>query len=219
MSVNLDSATQLKNAHDALLRLQDILIRSSNGDLGPEINREYKLVRSLLMRDGSYNYAIPEFIRRHRDIGSLWSKVKAFSPEAEDRVTILKGHFVQALRHVRSAAALLAPAAAGRRRLPVMRACEFATTLRIYTHSTADADTAMTHPTRWRQDCSSHYYLRRSCVQLLKIIVFGIVNSFATTASTRPCSCRSTVHWSVLRLWAQRLLIRPRPRSRPAHPR
>jgi hypothetical protein len=82
----LDRAgTHFANDLDALLRLQSILLEAVEGARGPELDHEYSEVRRMLLADSTYEDVVPTFVRRHRDLGSLWPAMKSFSPQWEPR--------------------------------------------------------------------------------------------------------------------------------------
>lgn len=70
---------------EVVLRLQAILLQAAEGQRGPGLDREYRDLRRALLADPSYEMVIPKFVRRHRDLESLWPTFKSFSPKWEPR--------------------------------------------------------------------------------------------------------------------------------------
>lgn len=89
--------TQFDNDLDALLRLQAILLQATEGGRGAELDHEYQELRRLLLGDHTYSDVIPTFVRRHRDLGSLWPTLKSFSPQWEPRRVEVRNQFEGAL--------------------------------------------------------------------------------------------------------------------------
>lgn len=85
------------NDLDALLRLQSVLLQAVEGARGDELDHEYKELRRILLEDDTYNEVIPTFIRRYRDLGSLWPALKSFSPQWEPRRIEVRNQFEAAL--------------------------------------------------------------------------------------------------------------------------
>lgn len=96
MSLALDD-TLFENDLDALLRLQGILLEAVEGNRGPELDHEYRELRRILLADEAYGESIPTFVRRHRDLGSLWPAFKSFSPQWEPRRVEVRSQFEPAL--------------------------------------------------------------------------------------------------------------------------
>lgn len=96
MPLALDG-TEFETDLDALLRLQAILLEAAEGVRGPELDREYKELRRVLLEDETYIDVIPTFVRRNRDLGSLWPNFKSFSPQWEPRRVEVRNQFEGAL--------------------------------------------------------------------------------------------------------------------------
>lgn len=96
MPLSLDD-TQFDNDLEALLRLQDILLQAVEGARGAELDHEYKELRRLLLEDDTYSDVIPTFVKRHRDLGSLWPALKSFSPQWEPRRVEVRNQFENTL--------------------------------------------------------------------------------------------------------------------------
>ena len=89
--------TQFDNDLDALLRLQAVLLEAVEGARGAELDHEYKELRRIFLEDRTYAEMIPAFVRRHRDLGSLWPALKSFSPQWEPRRVEVRNQFEAAL--------------------------------------------------------------------------------------------------------------------------
>jgi len=89
--------TQFETDLDALLRLQGVLLEAAEGARGPELDHEYKELRRILLEDSGYSDVIPTFVRRYRDLGSLWPALKSFSPQWEPRRGEIRKQFEGAL--------------------------------------------------------------------------------------------------------------------------
>ncbi|MEG8045601.1 hypothetical protein QP175_04905 [Sphingomonas aerolata] len=89
--------TQFESDLDALLRLQGVLLEAAEGARGPELDQEYKELRRILLEDTTYSDVIPTFVRRYRDLGSLWPAFKSFSPQWEPRRGEIRKQFEGAL--------------------------------------------------------------------------------------------------------------------------
>jgi len=87
------SDTNFENDLDLLLRLQDILLQAVEGARGEELDREYRELRRMLLVDETYKDVIPPFVRRHRDLGSLWPAMKSYSPQWEPRRIEVRAQF------------------------------------------------------------------------------------------------------------------------------
>lgn len=96
MPLALDD-TIFDNDLDAWLRLQDILLSAVEGARDAELDHEYKELRRIVLDDDIYSEAIPGFVRRHRDLGSLWATLKSFAPQWEPRRVEVRRQFENAL--------------------------------------------------------------------------------------------------------------------------
>jgi hypothetical protein len=96
MPLALDD-TEFDTDLDALLRLQAVLLEAAEGARGPELDHEYKELRRILLEDDNYSDVIPTFVRRYRDLGSLWPALKSFSPQWEPRRIEIRRQFEGAL--------------------------------------------------------------------------------------------------------------------------
>jgi hypothetical protein len=85
--------TYFENDLDVLLRLQGILLEAVEGARGAELNHEYGIVRRMLLADATYKDMVPTFVRRHRDLDSLWPALKSFSPQWEPRRVEVRRQF------------------------------------------------------------------------------------------------------------------------------
>lgn len=82
---------------DALLHFQDVLLKAVEGARDDELNHEFQVLRKMMLADPTYQQVIPPFVRRHRDLGSLWPAFKSFSPQWEPRRVEVRKQFEQAL--------------------------------------------------------------------------------------------------------------------------
>ena len=89
--------TKFENDLDALLRFQDVLLKAAEGARDDELNHEFQLLRKMMLADRTYKEAIPPFIRRHRDLGSLWPAFKSFDAQWEPRRVEVRKQFEPAL--------------------------------------------------------------------------------------------------------------------------
>lgn len=96
MPLALDD-TQFENDLEALLRLQDVLLEAVEGARGAELDYEYQVLRRILLEDRAYSDVIPKFVKRYRNLGSLWPALKSFSPQWEPRRIEVRNQFEGAL--------------------------------------------------------------------------------------------------------------------------
>lgn len=89
--------THFDNDLDALLRFQDVILKAAEGARDDELNHEFQVLRKMMLSDPIYKEAIPPFVRRHRDLGSLWPAFKSFSPQWEPRRVEVRKQFEPAL--------------------------------------------------------------------------------------------------------------------------
>lgn len=89
--------TLFENDLEVLLRLQAILLEAAEGARGAELDHEYKELRRIFLEDATYSDSIPTFVRRNRDLGSLWPALKSFSPQWEPRRVEVRRQFEGAL--------------------------------------------------------------------------------------------------------------------------
>lgn len=90
--------TKFENDLDALLHFQDVLLKAVEGARDDELNREFQVLRKMMLADSTYKQAIPPFVRRYRDLGSLWPAFKSFSPQWEPRRVEVRKQFEPALK-------------------------------------------------------------------------------------------------------------------------
>lgn len=82
---------------DAVLRFQDLLLQAVEGARDAELDHEFGVLRKMFLADPTYKDAIPTFVRRHRNLGSLWPALKSFSPQWEPRRVEVRRQFEPAL--------------------------------------------------------------------------------------------------------------------------
>jgi hypothetical protein len=87
MPINLDDYTfdKPESDLDAMLRLQGILLQAAEGTQTGEPALEYTKLRRALLQDLTYEDVIPKFVRRYRDLKSMWPAFKSFSAQWEPR--------------------------------------------------------------------------------------------------------------------------------------
>jgi hypothetical protein len=86
-----------ENELEFLLHFQNVLLRAVEGTRDAEIDAEYKELRTALMNEPKYEDVVPEFVRRHRDLGSLWPTLKTFDSSWEPRRAEVRRQFQPAL--------------------------------------------------------------------------------------------------------------------------
>ena len=64
---------------EAVLRLQSILVSACEGNQDLLNGREYRSLRSPLIRRDDLADVVPRYIKAHRDLGSFWSYIKGVS--------------------------------------------------------------------------------------------------------------------------------------------
>ena len=92
------SDTYFETDLDAVLRFQDLLLQAVEGARDAELDHEFGVLRKMLLADPTYKDAIPTFVRRHRNLGSLWPSLKSFSPQWEPRRVEVRRQFEPALK-------------------------------------------------------------------------------------------------------------------------
>ncbi|WP_375394966.1 hypothetical protein [uncultured Sphingomonas sp.] len=98
MSLTIDNREkQFPSDLDFLLHFQNVLLRAVEGARDEEIDREYSEMRAALLADPRYEETIPQFVHRHRDLGSLWPTLKSFSPQWEPRRVEVRRQFEPAI--------------------------------------------------------------------------------------------------------------------------
>lgn len=66
---------------EAVLRLQSILVSACEGNQDLLNGREYRSLRSPLIRRDDLADVVPRYIKAHRDLGSFWSYIKGVSAQ------------------------------------------------------------------------------------------------------------------------------------------
>ena len=90
------TGTDFESDLEVLLGLQSILLRAVEGARDAELDAEYGKLRLLLLADETYKEVVPTFIRRYRDLNSLWPALKSFAPQWEPRRIEVRKQFEQA---------------------------------------------------------------------------------------------------------------------------
>jgi hypothetical protein len=81
------------NDEDAVDRLQSLLLLACEGNKDLSNGREYRAIRSQLLRRSDLSDALPKYIRSHRDLGSFWQFIKSYAPMWEDRRQMVSSTF------------------------------------------------------------------------------------------------------------------------------
>ena len=68
-----------------------LLACEGNQDLSN--GREYRAIRSQLLRRSDLSDVLPKYIRSHRDLGSFWQFIKSYAPKWEDRRKMVRSTF------------------------------------------------------------------------------------------------------------------------------
>lgn len=85
LTVDHDEFGHFEHDLEAVLRLQDILLQAAEGEREGPIDGEYRSLRKAVLEDDTYSDVVPKFVRRHRDLKSMWPAFKSFSPQWEPR--------------------------------------------------------------------------------------------------------------------------------------
>lgn len=78
---------------DAVHRLQSILLLACEGNKDLSNGREYRALRSQMLRRADLADVLPKYIRAHRDLASFWQYIKAYAPKWEDRRAMVRSTF------------------------------------------------------------------------------------------------------------------------------
>lgn len=70
---------------DAITRLQSIMIAACEGARDLSFDREYRALRSTLIKRGDLADVVPKYIRAHRDLTSFWSYIRKYSDKWKPR--------------------------------------------------------------------------------------------------------------------------------------
>ncbi len=69
----------------ALSAFQNLLLQAAEGSRDVEIDNEYKLFRTDLLKNEEYADLIPRPVRQNRDLAAFWAEFKSYSPQWEPR--------------------------------------------------------------------------------------------------------------------------------------
>ncbi|WCP71534.1 hypothetical protein [Sphingomonas hankookensis] len=83
---------------EQLINLQEVVLLAAEGIRNAEAEADYTGLRRQLLADGRYSDAIPSFVRRHRDLASMWPALKSFAPQWEPRRQEIRHQFEPALQ-------------------------------------------------------------------------------------------------------------------------
>jgi hypothetical protein len=78
---------------DAVHRLQSLILLACEGNKDFSNGREYRAIRSQLLRRTDLSDVLPRYIRSHRDLASFWQFIKSYAPKWEDRRTMVRSSF------------------------------------------------------------------------------------------------------------------------------
>ena len=65
---------------EAMTRLQAVMIKACEGNRDLASDRDYRSVRTPLVRRGDLSDVVPDYIRAHRDLNSMWAYLRGRSP-------------------------------------------------------------------------------------------------------------------------------------------
>ena len=78
---------------DAVHRLQSIMLLACEGNKDLSNGREYRAIRSQLLRRPDVADVLPKYIRSHRDLASFWQYMKSCAPKWEHRRAMIRSSF------------------------------------------------------------------------------------------------------------------------------
>jgi hypothetical protein len=78
---------------DAIHRLQSIMLLACEGNKDLSNGREYRVIRSQLLRRTDLADVLPKYIRSLRDFASFWQFIKNYAPKWEDRRKMVRSTF------------------------------------------------------------------------------------------------------------------------------
>jgi hypothetical protein len=78
---------------DAVHRLQSLMLLACEGNKDLSNGREYRAIRSQLLRRPDLSDVLPRYIRSHRDLASFWQFIKSYAPKWEDRRKMVRSTF------------------------------------------------------------------------------------------------------------------------------
>lgn len=84
---------------ERLVQLQEVVLLAAEGIRNAEAEEEYRRLRGQIFADARYRDLIPSFVRRHRDLASMWPALKSFSPQWEPRRKEIRAQFEPTLRY------------------------------------------------------------------------------------------------------------------------
>ena len=79
--------------NDAVHRLQSLMLLACEGNKDLSNGREYRSIRSHLLRRLDLSDVVPKYIRSHRDLASFWQFIKSYAPKWEDRRKMVRSTF------------------------------------------------------------------------------------------------------------------------------
>lgn len=78
---------------DAVHRLQSIMLLACEGNKDLSNGREYRAIRSHLLRRPDLSDVLPKYIRSYRDLALFWQFIKPYAPKWEDRRQMIRTTF------------------------------------------------------------------------------------------------------------------------------
>lgn len=100
---------------ERVLHYQDQLISAFTGS--PISSEDYSALRNDLMNNPAFAGLFPDFLKRNRDTGALWSFAKSVSPSWEPRRQFIRESFAALLDHLERSAPVAALVSEGLSRL------------------------------------------------------------------------------------------------------
>ena len=78
---------------EAVHRLQSIMLLGCEGNTDLTNGREYRRLRSILLRIPELADVVPKYIRSQRDLAAFWAYIKLYAPKWEDRRRMIRETF------------------------------------------------------------------------------------------------------------------------------
>ena len=78
---------------DAVQRLQSIILLACEGNKDLSNGREYRAIRSELLRRQDLADVLPKYLRSNRDLASFWQFIKSYAPKWDDRRKMVRSSF------------------------------------------------------------------------------------------------------------------------------
>jgi hypothetical protein len=78
---------------DAVHRLQSLMLLACEGNKDLSNGREYRAIRSQLLRRHDLSDVLPKYLRSQRDLASFWQFIKTYAPKWDDRRNMIRTTF------------------------------------------------------------------------------------------------------------------------------